>query len=142
MKDMIIVHCSDTYTAMDVGAKEIRDWHVNGNGWSDIGYNYVIRRNGKLESGRDLDGDGNVDEETGAHARGFNTRSIGICLIGGKGLDDKPESNFTYDQYSTLEILVNNLKRKYGIKRIVGHCDLDSRKTCPNFNVKSFFGAD
>ena len=75
MKTMIVVHCSATKPSMDIGVKEIRDWHVNGNGWSDIGYAYVIRRNGALELGRDLDRDGNVDEETGANTTSLDVQS-------------------------------------------------------------------
>jgi N-acetylmuramoyl-L-alanine amidase len=89
--DTIIGHCSFTPPKMDIGAAEIRGWHVDENGWLDIGYAYVIRRNGIIELGRDLDNDGDVDEEIGAHARGFNAHSIGICVVGGMdeyGLSD------------------------------------------------------
>ena len=47
--DDIIIHCAATYPAMDIGAAEIRQWHVRDNGWSDIGYHFVIRRNGVVE---------------------------------------------------------------------------------------------
>jgi len=84
--DTVIVHCSATKPSMDIGVDVIRQWHMN-KGWSDIGYHYVIRRNGAVELGRDLDKDGDVDEEIGAHAYGHNATSIGICLIG--GVDDR-----------------------------------------------------
>ena len=140
MKTMIVVHCSATKPSMDVGVKEIRDWHVNGNGWSDIGYAYVIRRNGALELGRDLDRDGNVDEETGAHAKGFNVNSIGICLVGGTGDCGKPDANYTIEQYIALDNLIHVIKRNNPITRVVGHRDLDPSKDCPCFNVKEFLG--
>lgn len=127
--DTIIIHCAATRPSMDVGAKEIRDWHVRGNGWSDIGYHYVIRRNGKLEAGRPLD-------KVGAHVAGHNTGSIGICLVGGVSQKDftKAENNFTAAQWKTLEKLVRDLKSKFDIKAILGHNQL-SGKACPSFSV-------
>lgn len=139
MRDIksIIVHCSDTYPDMDIGAEEIREWHVKGNGWAGIGYNYIIRRDGTLENGRDLDGDGNVEEEVGAHAYGFNANSIGICMVGGKGRKDGgPEANFTMAQYHTLVQLLNKLGAKYGNPELLGHRDV-SYKSCPSFNVQA-----
>jgi len=70
----LIIHCADTPPNMDVGAEEIRRWHVEGNGWSDIGYHYVIRRCGLIETGRD-------ESTPGAHVRGHNTGSIGVCMV-------------------------------------------------------------
>lgn len=140
MKTMIVVHCSATKPSMDIGVKEIREWHVNGNGWSDIGYAYVIRRNGALELGRDLDRDGNVDEETGAHAKGFNVNSIGICLVGGISDCGKPDANYTIGQYIALDNLIHVIKRSNPIRRVVGHRDLDPSKDCPCFSVKEFLG--
>jgi len=133
----IIIHCSDTYADMDIGAKEIRDWHVNNNGWSDIAYTYVIRRNGVIEPGRDLDGDGNVEEEIGAHAYGFNATSIGICLVGGKAHPGENPVNFTAVQWSSSDWLISAMETKYPEAEVIGHCDV-SPKTCPGFNVKAW----
>jgi len=72
----IIVHCSATPPDMSIGVSEIRDWHVNQNKWSDIGYHFVIKRGGLIQQGRDI-------ELAGAHAEGHNSDSIGICLVGG-----------------------------------------------------------
>lgn len=135
----IIIHCSATPSDMDIGADEIRKWHKD-RGWRDIGYNYVIRRDGTLELGRDLDGDGNVDEEVGAHARGFNSTSIGICLIGGLSSKGEGEANFTYQQYKQLHELVFVLDIKYNIEKVMGHRDLPGvSKECPCFDVSGFF---
>lgn len=136
MKTKIIVHCADTPTSMDIGVREIARWHVEENGWSAIGYNWVIRRSGAIEGGRDLDNDGDFNEETGAHAKGFNTESIGICLVGGKG-----GFNFTYEQVEALKDLIDDIEDEYGPMEILGHRDLDSHKTCPSFDVKAMFGA-
>ncbi|MCK5446373.1 MAG: N-acetylmuramoyl-L-alanine amidase [Rhodospirillaceae bacterium] len=133
----IIVHCADTYPDMDIGAEEIRKWHVEGNRWSDIGYHYIIRRDGIIETGRDLDNDGNIDEEIGAHAYGFNANSLGICMVGGKGRKDGgPEANFTMAQYATLVGLINKLRATHNNPEVKGHRDV-SHKACPSFNVQA-----
>lgn len=132
--DTAIVHCSDTYAHMDIGADWIRNIHVNENGWSDIGYHFVIRRDGTLEEGRDTDGDGDILEEVGAHAYGFNQHSIGICLVGGK-----PDFNFTKAQLTKLNALISILRDAIPGIEVIGHRDVSS-KSCPGFDVKSYFG--
>ena len=83
MRDInqIIVHCSATPPSMIVGADDIRKWH-KARGWSDIGYHYVIKRNGVTEKGRDI-------TRVGAHAKGHNEDSLGVVLIGGIDEDGK-----------------------------------------------------
>ena len=71
--DSIIIHCAATKPSMDIGYQEIRKWHVEDNGWDDVGYHFIIRRNGKYEKGR-------PEGYSGAHAPSHNSRSIGICL--------------------------------------------------------------
>ena len=127
--DLLVVHCADTYKRMLVGAKEITRWHMD-KGWSDCGYHFIINRFGTVETGRNL----NV---SGAHARGYNKNSIGICLVGGRSDNDKPEDNFTAEQKKTLAALIINLQIEYPNADIKGHNQLSS-KTCPNFSVKEF----
>lgn len=117
---------------MDVGVKEIRDWHVRGNGWKDIGYHFVIRRNGQLEAGRPL-------EQVGSHVAGHNTGSIGICLVGGVSQKDftKAENNFTRQQWSTLKKLLKDLLKRFPGCSIHGHNEF-SKKACPSFNVRQW----
>jgi len=139
----IIIHCSDTYVTMDIGAKEIRKWHTDpkpkGRGWLGIGYTNVLRRNGVIEAGRDLDNDGDLDEEIGAHALGHNHNSISLCMVGGRGVDGKPEANFTMHQYASLTRWLLEKKVLYPNAEILGHCDLAGvTKACPSFNVKAF----
>lgn len=125
----IIVHCSDTPSQMDIGVHEIKQWHIQ-RGFDDIGYHHVVRRSGMLEEGRPL-------AKAGAHARGFNFSSIGICLVGG----DSGLFNFTFDQLKCLVKLVDYYRGQYPDAEILGHRDLPgARKTCPNFDVRSFFG--
>lgn len=119
-----VVHCADTPASMDIGVEEIDQWHRQ-RGWVGIGYHYVIRRDGTVEEGRPV-------ELPGAHVRGHNKYTIGICLVGGKG-----GFNFTIAQMDALRILKIQLEQRFGSKPWVGHKDLDSSKTCPNFDVKS-----
>lgn len=122
----LVVHCADTPKTMDIGAKEIREWHL-GRGWNDIGYHFVIRRDGVLELGRDL-------SLPGAHVEGHNQDSIGVCLVGGKG-----GFNFTRAQFWTLDKLIENMQRQFPIKSILGHRDFPGvQKECPCFDVKSW----
>lgn len=132
--DTVVIHCADTPSTMDIGAEEIRSWHVNDNGWKDIGYHYVIRRDGTIEKGRNI-------ETVGSHVYGHNKNSVGICLIGGKPIKgQKRDINlFTVEQLESLETLLYNLKALLQTSfKIVGHCDLDRKKTCPNFNVQKW----
>lgn len=118
-----VIHCSDTPDNRDVDAATIRVWHVDGNGWDDIGYHYVIRRDGTIEEGRPT-------EVVGAHCPKVNRHSIGTCLVG--------RNNFTEAQYIALEELHARLESQFSGIGMAGHHDYDSTKTCPNFNVKEF----
>ena len=130
--NQIIVHCSATPPSMIVGADDIRKWHIT-RGWSDIGYHYVIRRNGVTEAGRDI-------EKAGAHAKGHNEDSIGICLIGGIDEEGKPDDNYTLLQYNELLRLINFLKITFPIKLLKGHRDLPGvTKACPCFDVDAWY---
>ena len=68
--------------------KGIQLFHVQGNGWNDIGYNFLVDRFGTIYEGRFGGIDRNV---VGAHALGFNTGSVGIALLGTYG-DTKPSA--------------------------------------------------
>jgi hypothetical protein len=130
----IIIHCAATRPDMDVGAKEIRGWHVNGNGWDDIGYHGVIRRDGILESGRPMD-------QPGAHTTGHNAHSIGICLVGGLKDDGKtPDANYTLAQWATLKRVVADLRKKYPNATVHGHNEF-AAKDCPCFDVQKWLAS-
>lgn len=129
--DKVIVHCAATKPSMDIDAATIKRWHTEERGWSDIGYHWVIKRSGDIEVGRE-------EKIAGAHARGHNGSSIGICLIGGIDDDGKPEANFTFNQYSSLEFLIKDMKDRYPGVEVIGHRDV-SDKDCPCFDVKAMF---
>ena len=135
--DSIIIHCAATKASMDIGYKEIRKWHVENNGWDDVGYHFIIRRNGQLEKAR-------PEGYSGAHAPSHNSRSIGICLVGGMADDGGPENNFTLEQFLTLKDLVNMIMDKYSdITEVLGHCDVQENKpNCPGFNVKEWLNKE
>ena len=134
--DEIIIHCSATPADMDIGAAEIKHLHTSpqtypikwgrykthGRGWSDIGYHLVIRRNGEVENGRPL-------EKRGAHARGHNSHSIGIVVVG-------EDNNFEEVQWNTLKYVVGQYLESYPDARIKGHYQVDTKKPyCPGFDV-------
>lgn len=121
----IVVHCAATYSDMDIGSAEIREWHLD-RGWSDIGYHYVIRRNGDVDLGRPV-------KRPGAHAKGYNMKSIGICLVGGL-----PDFNYTRPQMKRLEDLISTLLEEFPEAEVCGHNEL-SGKDCPQFNVKEWW---
>lgn len=133
----LIIHCSATPPDMDIGAETIRGWHVKDNGWADIGYHHVIRRDGAVEPGR-------PEAMQGAHcsANNGNKDSIGVCLVGGVRRDGKrlvAENNFTPQQWAALKRLVRDLQRRYpAVDTILGHRDLDPRKECPSFSVRDW----
>ena len=110
----IILHCTATPPTTTV--ESIRNYHVNVNGWNDIGYHYLIQH-GVVKTGRTL-------EKIGAHCKGHNTGTIGIAYIG---------THPTLQDVVTLATLCNQLISKYGIKKISKHCDY-ANKTCPNFS--------
>jgi len=133
MRDInkIIIHCSATKPSMDVCAEDIRQWH-RGKGWDDIGYHYVIKRDGTLEKGRDM-------RTAGAHAKGHNFSSAGICLIGGIDEEKNADDNFTLKQYNTLIQLISFLEMTFPIEEVLGHRDLpDVNKDCPCFDVRAW----
>lgn len=130
--NLIVVHCAATNPNMDIGAAEIRKWHTD-KGWDDIGYHNVIRRNGTLEHGRDL-------AISGAHAKGYNQFSIGVCLVGGVDIENNPTDNFTDEQYTTLRGYLDTMLDAFPNSEIVGHRDLPGvSKACPSFDVKEWY---
>ena len=126
----IIVHCSATPEGKDYTVADIRRWH-KAQGWSDIGYHYVIYRNGHIEPGRDVD-------LIGAHCVNHNAKSIGICYIGGVTNDGKQKAKDTRTlaQKAALLSILTEMKRLYPQARIYGHHDFERGKDCPSFDAR------
>lgn len=123
----IIIHCSATKPTMDIGLREIRMWHKQ-QGWLDVGYHYIIRRDGTVETGRPHD-------VVGSHVKDSNAYSVGVCLVGGVDDKMKPEANYTAEQWASLNHIVAKLEALYPAARVSGHNDFDKGKACPSFKV-------
>ena len=125
----IIIHCAATPEGKDFTVQQIREWHVKGNGWRDIGYHFIIYRDGSIHKGRAI-------EQAGAHTSGHNANSIGICYIGGCAADGKtPKDTRTEAQRAALIKLVGELKASYPSATVHGHNEF-AAKACPSFNVQ------
>ena len=123
----IIVHCSATPEGKDYSLDTIRQWHRQ-RGFSDIGYHYVIHPDGKVEEGRDV----NI---AGAHCSGHNSKSIGICYIGGMTADNKKAKDTrTEEQRKSLKALLMAMRKLYPQAKIHGHRDF-AAKACPSFDA-------
>lgn len=124
----LIVHCSATAPTLDIGVQEI-DLQHRQRGSFMIGYHFVIRRNGRMEIGRDV-------AQPGAHAPRYNQCSIGICLVGGADAKGEEQNNFTPAQLSTLHLLLTDLRVKFPRAEIIGYRDLPrTMSTSPSFDV-------
>ena len=141
--DSIIVHCSATKAGQDFTAADIDCWHRE-RGFNGIGYHYVVRLDGKLEKGRDV-------SLAGAHCKGWNERSVGICYIGGLDANGRPADTRTNAQKRVLYQIIMDLQREYNILQVLGHRDTSPDlngdgviepyeyvKVCPCFDVKEF----
>jgi len=129
----IIIHCSATREGQDIDAATIKKWHTEDRGWSDIGYHYCIKLDGTLETGRPLD-------RAGAHVKGHNSDSIGICYIGGLEEDGKtPKDTMTPAQEHALRELIFSLRMVWDKELTLhGHNEY-SNKACPSFKVSEKF---
>lgn len=125
----IIIHCSATPEGKDYTVEQIKQWHKQ-RGFSDIGYHYVIYRDGSIHSGRPI-------ERIGAHCLKHNAHSIGVCYIGGIAKDGKtPKDTRTDAQKESLIKLIKELKAKYPKATVHGHREY-ANKACPCFDAKN-----
>ncbi len=131
----ITVHCSATRADWMQGkptsekVAELKRWHLQ-RGFADVGYHYIIDRDGTVQKGRPV-------VTVGAHEPKVNATSIGICLLGGFGsnANDAFDQNYTIEQDAALRDLIDNLKQEYPkIKKVTGHNDY-ANKACPGFRV-------
>jgi N-acetylmuramoyl-L-alanine amidase len=128
----IIVHCSATQEGRDLDAAEINRWHLK-RGWNGIGYHYVVLLDGTIEYGRSI-------YKQGAHVKGENEGSIGICYIGGveseRGYNGKwiAKDTRTPEQKESLLLLLKTLKKMHSKATIHGHNEF-AAKSCPCFDA-------
>lgn len=124
----IIVHCSATPEGRDYTVSDIKQWHL-ARGFNDVGYHYIIYRDGSIHQGR-------KESVAGAHCEGHNTNSIGVCYIGGCAKDGKtPKDTRTESQKTSLLVLLKELKSKYPKAKIYPHFKF-AAKACPCFNAE------
>lgn len=123
----IIVHCSATPEGKDFTVQDIKKCHLQ-RGFSDIGYHYVIYRDGSVHTGR-------PESVIGAHCKGHNANSIGVCYIGGLDKNNKPKDTRTTEQREALIKLLKELKSKYPNAKIYPHYKF-ANKACPCFNAE------
>lgn len=127
--DRIFIHCTASDHAHHDNVAAIRDMHVNGNGWSDIGYHLFVRKSGQLEAGRPLS---RIPAAQGGH----NTGTIAICLHGLR------EDLFTEAQFDTLRTLAVEINNAYdGKVTFHGHREV-AAKACPVFDYKKVLKLD
>ena len=137
----IVLHCAATRPDWMQGrffpdqVAELRRWHVEDNGWRDIGYHHLIGRTGEHAVGR-------PETAIGAHVIGRNAGSIGICLLGGHGASahDRFADHFTLAQARALIALIAEIERRTAIARITGHNQY-AAKACPGFHVPAWLAA-
>ena len=125
--DKIIVHCSATREGHHVTVQQIRQWHLQRN-FADIGYHYVIYLDGTFHKGRPL-------EKAGAHCKGYNAHSIGICYVGGLDRQGKPKDTRTAAQKAALLSLIRELRQRFPRATVHGHREF-ANKACPCFDAK------
>jgi N-acetylmuramoyl-L-alanine amidase len=132
----VILHCSATPEGKEYSVETIRKWHTDpkpgGRGWSDIGYHFVIHLHGVIESGRPFD-------KPGAHTRGENRDSIGVCYIGGVDENNDPKDTMNECQEEAFRELVYSLRMVSDDHLTLhGHNEFSS-KACPSFQVNEKF---
>lgn len=127
--DEIIVHCTATPEGRDVSVQTIREWH-KGNGWSDIGYHWVVLLDGTVQAGR-------PEALVGAHVAGRNANTLGVVYVGGVAKDGKtPKDTRTPAQKKALLAHVKALIERYPtITKVTGHNQY-AAKACPSFDVR------
>lgn len=123
----IIVHCTATPESKDFTVADIRRWHLQ-RGFSDIGYHWVIYRDGSVHCGR-------PEDLIGAHCTGHNSHSVSLVYVGGLAKDGKtPKDTRTPEQKTALVKLLRELKQRYPSATIHSHRDF-ANKACPSFDA-------
>jgi len=132
--DNIVIHCSadDKEDGIMDTAEDIREMHVLENGWLDIGYHFVIERDGMVQFGRPA-------WSVGAGVVGHNHNSLHICLVGGADAMGRGENDFTDSQWEALTELVTVAWGAYGRPKVLGHRDFGVPKDCPSFDVRTWW---
>ena len=132
----IILHCTATprgwmgKNTLGEQVAEIRRWHVQERGWRDIGYHWIIGRDGSIAKGRD-------ESQQGAHCKGHNAQSLGVALVGGHGSrkDDLFTLHYTPEQDAALRRLIGDIRARLGAQIPIHGHHRYAAKACPGFDV-------
>lgn len=122
----IIVHCTATFPEQVVTVADVTRWHRQ-LGWKTIGYHYLVTLAGEIQTGRPI-------EEAGAHCKGHNANSIGVCYVGGLNAEGRPTDTRTPAQRQALVTLLKQLRAQFPNAKIHGHRDF-AQKACPCFDA-------
>ena len=126
--DKIIIHCSATPEGKNFTVKQIDACHRQ-RGFNGIGYHFVIYLDGSIHVGRAL-------AKAGAHCKGYNAHSIGVCYIGGVAADGKtPKDTRTDAQKESLVKLITELRQQFPNASVHGHREF-ANKACPCFDAR------
>ncbi len=128
----IIVHCAATPEGRDFTVADIDRWH-KARGWKGIGYHYVVYRDGSIHEGRPL-------AQVGAHCRGHNAHSVGVCYIGGTDANRKAKDTRTPQQKTAMRRLLKQLKEQFPLAAIHSHRDYNNT-SCPAFDATKEYAA-
>lgn len=141
--NLIVIHCSASRVDRNFTEDDLEVYHRR-RGFNGTGYHFYIRKNGDIKTTREI-------ERIGAHAKGYNRNSVGICYEGGLDCHGRPADTRTEWQIHSMHVLILTLLRDYPGCRICGHRDLSPDlngngeiepeewiKACPCFDVKEF----
>jgi len=136
--DLIVIHSAATPNGREFHADDIRRWHTDpkpqGRGWRVPGYHFVVTVDGDVETLVLLDDDGYLEPwEIANGVKGYNGRSIHICMIG--------TNHFSIHQWEELKKLVLSLNQQFPSANVIGHRDLNPHKECPGFDVSQWLAA-
>lgn len=141
--NLIVVHCSATRADRDFTEFDLDTCHRR-RGMNGAGYHFYVRKDGAIKTTRPL-------EKVGAHARGYNAESIGICYEGGIDTHGHPADTRTDQQKHSLRVLIKTLMMDYPGCKVCGHRDLSPDrngngeiepeewvKQCPCFDASEY----
>lgn len=136
---VICIHYSATPIERDYTVADIDAMH-RARGFREIGYHYFIRKDGTVETGRDLSQPGRF--EVGAHSKGENSSSVGICYEGGVRAS-APNVGFdsrTHAQKTAMIALIISLQERFPGAIVEGHRDMPGAATqCPGFDARAWW---
>ena len=125
--NLLILHCTATPEGRSVTVQQVRQWHIQ-RGFVDIGYHFLVGLDGTIHKGRPI-------EKAGAHCKGHNAHSIGICYVGGLDRQGKPKDTRTAAQKAALLSLIRELRQRFPRATVHGHREF-ANKACPCFDAK------